>query len=242
MERVTGIGGVFFRAQDPAALARWYAEHLGVDGPPLTYEMDDWRQQAGATVWAPFPAGSEELGPPGQSWMINFRVVDMDRMVAQLRAAGIDVEQDPEFYPNGRFAALADPEANPIQLWEPARRAAGAHIDGVDAVDVFFRHIERFNAGVASGRFDAMTEQFAEDAAMVFEGGPGTSLRSRTEIAAAYRSDPPDDAVIVLAAPVVTDGAVVAPYGWRAGAGTRAGDMRMTVDGDQITRLVVTFD
>lgn len=242
MERVTGIGGVFFRAQDPDALAQWYAEHLGVDAPPPTYEMDDWWQQAGPTVWAPFSAGAEELGPPGQSWMINFRVVDMERMVAQLRAAGIAVEQDPQFYPNGRFAALADPEANPIQLWEPARRAAGVHIGGTDEVDVFFRHIERFNAGVASGRFDAMVEQFADDATMVFEGGPGTVRGSRAEIAAAYRSDPPDDEVIVLAEPVLADGTVIAPYGWRAGAGVRAGDMRMTAAGEQITRLVVTFD
>ena len=242
MERVTGIGGVFFRAREPDALAQWYAEHLGVDGPPPTYEMDDWWQQAGPTVWAPFPAGSEELGPPGQSWMINFRVVDMDRMVAQLRAAGIAVEVDPQFHPNGRFAALADPEANPIQLWQPARRAAGVAIDGIDAVDVFFRHIERFNAGVASGRFDAMVEGFAEDGAMIFHGGSGLSLHSRAEIADAYRSKAPDDGIIVLAEPVIGDGTVVAPFGWRADAGGRAGDLHMTVSGEQISRLVVTLD
>lgn len=242
VERATGIGGVFFRAEDPDALTRWYAEHLGIDAPPPTYEMDDWWQQAGPTVWAPFPAGSEELGPPGQSWMINFRVSDIDRMVAQLRAAGIDVDQDPEFHPNGRFAALADPEANPIQLWEPARRAAGVHIEGVDAVDVFFRHVERFNAGVVSGRFDAMAEQFTDDAVMVFEGGPGMTLRSRAEIVAAYSSNPPDDPIIVLAEPSVADLAVAAPYGWRMNAGACAGHMRMTVNGEQITHLVVTVD
>lgn len=242
MERVTGIGGVFFRAQDPAALGRWYAEHLGVDEPPATYEAACWSQDAGPTVWAAFPAEAADLGPPGQAWMVNFRVADLDRMVDQLRAAGIDAEIDPEFYPNGRFASLADPEANPIQLWQPARRAAGVRVDGIDAVDVFFRHVERFNDGVATGLFDLMLEQFADDAVMVVEGGPNTSFGSRTEITDAYRSNPPDDRIVVLTEPAAVDDAVVASYGWNAQRGTRAGDLRLTVADGRITRLVITFD
>lgn len=240
MERVTGIGGVFFRARDPEGLGRWYAEHLGVAEPPPTYEHDDWWQGAGPTVWAAFPADSADLGPPGQAWMISFRVADLDRMVAQLRAGGVDVEVDPEFYPNGRFASLADPEANPIQLWEPARRAAGLHIDGIDDVDVFFRHVERFNAGVVSGRFDAMLEQFADDAVMVLAGGPDLRYGSRAEIAAAYRGNPPDDRIVVLTEPRQVDGEVVGSYGWNAHRGTRAGDLRLTIAGHTITHLVVT--
>jgi hypothetical protein len=148
--------------------------------------------------------------------MVNFRVADIDRMVSQLRNAGIDVEVDPEFYSNGRFASLTDPEANPIQLWQPARRAAGVRIDAVDAVDVFFRHVDRFNDGVRTGVFDAMLEQFADDAVMVFEGGPNTSFGSRAEIADAYRSNPPDDRMVVLTGrPSST-----APL-WRPTAGTR---------------------
>ena len=121
MEAVEGIGGFFFAARDAEALGRWYAEHLGVNKPPATYEDEDqvWRQQAGPTVFAPFGAehaDSPHLGPTG--WGLNFRVRDLDAMVAQLRAAGIAVAVDPADYPNGRFAQLADPEGNAIQLWE----------------------------------------------------------------------------------------------------------------------------
>jgi glyoxylase I family protein len=120
MERVTGIGGVFFRARDPLALGRWYADHLGIDVPPATYDERPWWQEAGPTVFAPFSADTDFFGRDEQTWMINLRVRDLDAMAEQLRAAGIEIEIDPEPYPNGRFARLADPEGNPIQLWEPA--------------------------------------------------------------------------------------------------------------------------
>jgi glyoxylase I family protein len=119
MERVSGIGGVFFRARDPDALARWHDEHLGVTVTPESYDAEAWRQTAGPTVWAPFPLDSEYFGDRTKSWMINFRVCDLDAMVAQLREAGIAVVVDAERYPNGRFARLHDPEGNPIELWEP---------------------------------------------------------------------------------------------------------------------------
>jgi glyoxylase I family protein len=114
MQRVTGIGGFFFRARDPDALSSWYAEHLGVTAPP----EDVWRQAPGQTVWAPFPIDTDYFGDQTKSWMINFRVLDLDAMVAQLRAAGISVDVNAED-PHGRFARLADPEGNPIELWEP---------------------------------------------------------------------------------------------------------------------------
>jgi len=121
MERVSGIGGIFFKATDADALGQWYAEHLGVAAPPESYDDQVWTQEAGPTVFAPF--GSEHwaspyLGPTG--WGINFRVRDLDAMVGQLRAAGVAVDVDAEVYPNGRFAQLADPEGNAVQLWEPA--------------------------------------------------------------------------------------------------------------------------
>jgi catechol 2,3-dioxygenase-like lactoylglutathione lyase family enzyme len=120
MERVTGIGGVFFKAQDPEALSSWYADHLGVGAPPDAYDAPVWRQEAGVTVFAPFGAEhweSPHLGPTG--WGINFRVDDLDALVAQLRSAGIEVDVDEEVYPNGRFAQVRDPEGNAVQLWEP---------------------------------------------------------------------------------------------------------------------------
>ncbi len=118
--RVTGIGGFFFRAEDPAALGRWYAEHLGVDEVPDSYDEPVWEQDGGPTVFAPFAADTEYFGDPRRQWMINFRVRGLDALVARLRAAGIEVDVDPEPYPNGRFARLVDPEGNPIQLWEPS--------------------------------------------------------------------------------------------------------------------------
>ncbi len=124
MEKVTGIGGLFFRAQDPAAIGIWYRDHLGIALTPTSYDAPSWQQQAGPTAFAPFPADTDYFGSPRQTWMINFRVRHLDAMVRQLRAAGIAVDVDTEVYPNGRFARLADPEGNPIQLWEPQGRNA----------------------------------------------------------------------------------------------------------------------
>ena len=118
-ERVNGIGGFFFRSRDTSALAAWYAEHLGITEVPTSYDGEPWTQEAGITVFAPFAQDTTMFGRAEQQWMINFRVRDLDAMVAQLRAADIAVEVDPETYPNGRFAQLADPEGNPIQLWQP---------------------------------------------------------------------------------------------------------------------------
>jgi glyoxylase I family protein len=122
MQKVTGIGGVFFRAREPKVLANWYRDHLGVDVVPDNYDDPPWQQQAGPTAYAPFPEDTKYFGDAAKQWMINFRVVNLDAMVAQLRAAGISVEMDLEVYPNGRFARLHDPEGNPVELWEPAGR------------------------------------------------------------------------------------------------------------------------
>jgi glyoxylase I family protein len=119
MERVTGIGGFFFRSKDPAALAKWYEENFGIAEVPTDYGGAPWRQEAGTTVFAPFKQDTKYFGDMRLQWMINFRVRDLDKMAAQLRANGATVEIDPETYPNGRFAKLNDPEGNPIQLWEP---------------------------------------------------------------------------------------------------------------------------
>jgi predicted enzyme related to lactoylglutathione lyase len=120
-EKVTGIGGLFFRAHDPTALGRWYQEHLGVSLTPSSYKEPVWQQDAGPTVFSPFPETSDYFGDAHKVWMVNFRVRDLDKMAAQLRAAGIAVKIDPKSYPNGRFARLHDPEGNPIELWQPAR-------------------------------------------------------------------------------------------------------------------------
>ena len=118
-EKVTGIGGFFFRAKDPKTLAKWYSDHLGVGLVPTASGGAPWRQEGGTCAFQPFPEKTTYFGDPSKSWMLSFRVRDMDKMAAQLRAAGITVEVDPKAYPNGRFARLNDPEGNPLQLWEP---------------------------------------------------------------------------------------------------------------------------
>ena len=120
MQRVTGVGGIFFTARAPEALAQWYSTQLGVDPPPESYDVSSWWQEAGPTVLAPTGHDSEHFGGGGRTWALNFRVADLDAMVEQLRGNGVVVDVDPQVYPNGRFVSLQDPEGNPLQLWQPA--------------------------------------------------------------------------------------------------------------------------
>ena len=92
MEKVTGIGGLFFRAHDPKALGSWYQQHLGVSLTPSSEGDPVWEQEAGPTVFAPFPETSKYFGDANKVWMVNFRVRDLDKMAAQLRAAGIEIK------------------------------------------------------------------------------------------------------------------------------------------------------
>jgi len=119
-ERVLGIGGFFFRSHDPKKLAQWYQLHLGIDPIPTEYGHHGWQQAAGETAFAPFPMDTDYFGSKQQGWMVNYRVRNLDAMVAQLQKANIAVKVDPQKYPNGRFARLHDPEGNPVELWEPA--------------------------------------------------------------------------------------------------------------------------
>lgn len=119
MEKVAGIGGLFFRAHDPKALGSWYQQHLGISLTPTSEGGSVWQQEAGPTAFSPFPESTKYFGDLNKAWMVNFRVHDLDKMIAQLRKAGIEVK-DPESYPGlGRFSRLHDPEGNPIELWQP---------------------------------------------------------------------------------------------------------------------------
>ncbi|NUR93186.1 MAG: VOC family protein [Nonomuraea sp.] len=116
MERVLGIGGYFLRAADPVALNDWYRDCLGLDAD----ENGAWNPAAGMTVFATFESGTEYFGSATQQTMINFRVRDLDAMLAQLRARGADVAQEvQEMDGVGRFGWVTDPEGNRIELWEP---------------------------------------------------------------------------------------------------------------------------
>jgi predicted enzyme related to lactoylglutathione lyase len=114
MEKVAGIGGVFFRSKDPAALRQWYADNLGIPDS----EWGTMFEPTGQTVWSPFAADTEYFKTP-QTFMINYRVTDFDAMVAQLRANGIKVEENTEDLSYGKFGWATDPEGNRFELWQP---------------------------------------------------------------------------------------------------------------------------
>ncbi|MDF1824696.1 MAG: VOC family protein [Verrucomicrobiales bacterium] len=120
MEKITGIGGFFFYGKNPEALTKWYQQNLGIGGYAENYEHPSWWQDEGPTIFGAEPSREESDERPAHTWSINFRVRDLDAMVAQLRAAAIEVAVEETVYPNGRFAHLKDPEGNAIELWEPA--------------------------------------------------------------------------------------------------------------------------
>ncbi|MBY3446150.1 VOC family protein [Rhizobium laguerreae] len=118
MPKAVGIGGVFFRAANPAGLAEWYQKHLGIDD----LRMSVWQQEAGMTIFGPFSKDTDYFGRAEQQWMVNFRVDDLDGLIANLTASGIAVETRDEWNSEvGRFARIHDPEGNPVELWEPAQ-------------------------------------------------------------------------------------------------------------------------
>jgi predicted enzyme related to lactoylglutathione lyase len=119
MERVTGIGGVFQRsAGDAKRLREWYAEHLGIELNAWGAEPFAWTP-GGQTTWATFDRDSDYFGRPDQAFMVNFRVADLDAMLAQLRAAGVEVVDAVEEGDFGRFGWAVDPEGTRFELWEP---------------------------------------------------------------------------------------------------------------------------
>lgn len=113
---VVGIGGVFFRADDPEALQAWYDKHLGV----VVDFAAPWVPQPGPTLFMPFSRTTDHF-PLDKQWMINFRVTELDKLIQALRAAGIEVttHADWDTPETGRFARIYDPEGNPIELWQP---------------------------------------------------------------------------------------------------------------------------
>ena len=124
MAKVTGIGGVFLKSRgDGPALAAWYQKHLGMSlqafgGSILKWE-DDNANDNGLTVWHTASSDSEWFSPSQSSFMINYRVDNLDELLEQLKADGIEVIQGPESHENGKFAWIMDPDENKVELWEP---------------------------------------------------------------------------------------------------------------------------
>lgn len=123
MERVTGIGGIFLKARDPKGLAAWYRDHLGVpieeDQVYGTFTAGTDPARPEQTVWSAFPEDTAYFEPSEAPFMVNYRVANLDAMLAQLRAAGATVEDTVEDYAYGRFGWASDPEGNRFELWEP---------------------------------------------------------------------------------------------------------------------------
>lgn len=124
MARVTGIGGVFFKSRgDGAALAAWYQKHLGLPleswGGAVLKWPDDAAADGGLTVWHVAASDSTWFSPSDAAFMINYRVDDLDALIAQLRADGVTIVGGPESHENGKFAWILDPEGNKLELWEP---------------------------------------------------------------------------------------------------------------------------
>ena len=122
MQRVQGFGGFFFRAKDPEGLAKWYHDHLGINPAPKNMEMPPWVTESGVTVFGPFAADTDYFAAD-KTFMLNFRVADLDAMIAQLKSADIEVSHESEMEGIGRFARIHDPEGNAIELWEPAAQS-----------------------------------------------------------------------------------------------------------------------
>ncbi len=118
MARVTGIGGVFFRSEDPQALQEWYVEHLGLSPDNPGFVVMSWGDAGGTTIWAPFPADTDYFGSANQ-WMVNYRVDDLDGLLAKLRDEEVRVDDETMEDENGKFGWCWDSEANRIELWEP---------------------------------------------------------------------------------------------------------------------------
>ncbi len=124
MRKVTGIGGVFFRANDPGSLMAWYRDHLGIDvsayGSSFKWVGSESPKKSGYTVWCPFNEDTEYFGSMNKQFMINYRVADLPALMDELREGGVEIVGELEEHENGKFAWICDPEGNKLELWEPA--------------------------------------------------------------------------------------------------------------------------
>ena len=122
MERVTGIGGIFFKAADPKALGAWYREHLGLDVTDWGGAVFQWGgadSKPGMTIWSVFARDSANMEPSASPFMINYRVADLAALLATLRAEGCNVLDKVDDSEYGKFGWVIDPEGNKVELWEP---------------------------------------------------------------------------------------------------------------------------
>ncbi len=123
MAKITGVGGVFFKTENPKELAEWYKQHLGLlleewGGAVLLWQQDQ-AEDKGLTVWNLAPKNTQWFKPSDSSFMINYRIDNMEEMIEQLKRGNIKILQGPEYHENGVFAWILDPAGNKLELWEP---------------------------------------------------------------------------------------------------------------------------
>ena len=123
MKKVTGIGGIFFKSKDPDTIKKWYQDHLGLPVDPYGASFE-WRQEEdpskkGTTIWSPFKETTKYFEPSDKQFMINYRVDNLEALVAELRNAGVTILDEIATYDYGKFIHILDPEGNKIELWEP---------------------------------------------------------------------------------------------------------------------------
>ena len=133
-KRVTGIGGIFFKSNDPSFMRDWYSQHLGLNtdqyGTTFEWRHADDPSEKGHTVWSPFERDTKYFQPSKQDFMINFRVTDLEGLLEELKAAGIEQIGEMQTYEYGKFAHIMDPEGNKLELWEPVNEAYDEMVDG----------------------------------------------------------------------------------------------------------------
>lgn len=123
MKKVTGIGGIFFKCKDAAAMNDWYAKHLGIPvaahGAMFHWQDKDNREKTGLTIWSTFPDDTQYFEPSKKDFMINYRVENIEALVEELKRDGVTIVDDIKTYDYGKFVHILDPEGNAIELWEP---------------------------------------------------------------------------------------------------------------------------
>ena len=124
MKRVTGIGGIFFKAEDPVSLGAWYKRHLGIDvqswgGTAFSWTDESGTPVGGTTVWSVGSAASDSFAPSTAPFMVNYRVADLAGLLVALRSEGCNVLEKTDDSEYGKFGWVIDPEGNKVELWEP---------------------------------------------------------------------------------------------------------------------------
>jgi len=129
MKRVTGIGGIFFKCKDPGEIKKWYRNHLGIEsddhGGIFEWRKSDQPEHKGFTIWSPFNQDTKYFEPSQKSYMFNYRVEDLEKLLELLKAEGIEIVGEMEEYDYGKFGWILDPEGNKIELWEPVDEKLG---------------------------------------------------------------------------------------------------------------------